>query len=45
MYIYSNAEWKKYKFKILKVIQSWVASKYTAQQTSGQEKKIIYKKH
>ena len=31
LYIYSNSEWKKYKFLNFKVIRSWVASKYTAE--------------
>ena len=44
VYIYWNAEWKKNKFYILKVIKSWVASKYTAKQTEAAKIKRSYKK-
>ena len=36
---------EKLKFLIVKLIQSWVASKYTAQQTKAMTKKNIIKKH
>ena len=36
---------KKYKFLIFKVIKSWVANKYTAQQTLAVKKKDTIKKH
>ena len=43
VYIFSNAE-KKIKNDFFKVIKSWVASKYTAQQTKAAKKNTI-KKH